>query len=208
MISLIRLIKLSISTKRMNNVVKLLGISGVARSGKDTFFSFMKKSGLKCERLAFADELKRECLKFLLDNTNISSFTEDPVEKEIIRPFLVTYGTHIRRKLNPNCWIDKVNRKAKQLISDNVVPVVTDVRYRNEADWIHEMGGKLIHISRTKATPDFGEMPIPPSNQEEKDNDPILISCSDGLVAWQTYPSLDMCKPIVQKCLKDLQIIN
>ena len=181
----------------------LLGLSGVARSGKDTFFSFIEEEGVKCKRIAFADELKQECLRFLLDNTGISAFTEDPEEKEIIRPFLVTYGTHIRRKLNPYCWIDKVNNKAKNLISSSILPVITDVRYENEAKWVHDMGGKLIHVSRTE-----GNNNINPSNREEEENDPILIKKADAHVNWPTYSSLEMCRPVVQECLKNLQITN
>ena len=166
----------------MLDEVKIIGLCGAARSGKDSFYTFSKEifksNGIVTARLAFADELKRECSKFLEDNTNISPFTEDPKEKEIIRPFLVTYGTHVRRRLNPNCWIAKVNAKAKNLILEGVVPVVTDVRYPNEADWIHSLGGKIIHISRS------GTEPI---NKEEKENDPILKSKSDEALRWETF---------------------
>ena len=162
--------------------MKIIGLCGAARSGKDSFYTFskdiFKSNGILTERIAFADELKQECLKFLKDNTGLSPFTKDPKEKEIIRPFLVTYGTHIRRKLNPNCWIDRINKKAKNLISEGIVPIVTDVRYPNEADWIHSLGGKVIHISR------FG---IEPINTEERENDPILKNKADETLSWQTF---------------------
>ena len=41
----------------------MIGITGVARCGKDTFYSVLKKylaeKNIKCERLAFADNLKK-----------------------------------------------------------------------------------------------------------------------------------------------------
>ena len=111
----------------------ILGLCGVAKSGKDTFFSAAKEMGVKCRRLAFADALKKECDKFLKDNIKISAFTSDPKEKELIRPFLVTYGTHLRRKLDEKCWINSIKSEAEELISKGELPIITDVRYENEA---------------------------------------------------------------------------
>ena len=131
--------------------MKIIGISGLARSGKDSFYelskSYLDNNNVKHERLAFADELKNECDPFLMKNVGISAFTEDDREKEIIRPLLVTYGTHIRRKLNPRCWIDKIEPKIKQAKNKHVF-FVTDVRFKNEIDWIHEMGGLSVHVTR------------------------------------------------------------
>lgn len=186
--------------------IPILGIAGVARSGKDTFYSFIPPS-IKAKRLAFADALKEECDAFLKENVKISSFTTNVDEKEIIRPFLVTYGTHLRRKLNPFCWISKIEKKATMLIEEGVIPVVTDVRYKNEADWIHKMGGKLIHITRTKGD-ERSTYIIPPSNIEEEENNPILMENADELLTWPTPLNLESCKPMVVKCLKNLQIIN
>ena len=184
----------------------MLGLCGVARCGKDTFFHSIRASGATCNRIAFADALKSECDDFLLSNIGISAFTSEGAEKEIIRPFLVTYGTHLRRRLDRDCWVKKVEPKTKQMIHDGILPVVTDVRYKNEADWIHKMGGKLIHISRTLT---HGER-LHPANPEEAENDPILKLASDAAIKWDTFTEelLSMCKPIVKKCLANFQIIN
>ena len=60
--------------------MKVVGISGLARSGKDSFYFFakdkLKEKGINSCRMAFADELKNECDDFLKDNLGISSFTE------------------------------------------------------------------------------------------------------------------------------------
>ena len=97
----------------------IVGISGLARSGKDTLFKFLseklKNSNISSKRLAFADELKEECDDFLKKNIGISAFTETNTEKEIIRPFLVCYGTKVRRRLNKNCWIDRLSNKLKSI---------------------------------------------------------------------------------------------
>lgn len=151
---------------------KIIGLTGVARSGKDTFFECLKSnfSNLRFSRIAFADELKHECNDFLMKNTGISAFTEDPEEKEIIRPFLVTYGTHVRRRLNQNCWIDKIEPKMIKDRLNTDIFVITDVRFPNELTWIKSRGGSVIHIQREKTTA---------ANEEEGKNDPILRDLAD-----------------------------
>ena len=161
--------------------VKILGLCGNARAGKDTFFNISKdllyKRKVFTGRVAFADELKKECDKFLIKNLSISAFTEDEKEKELIRPFLVTYGTHLRRRLDENCWIKKAEPLVDLFMENQAIPVVTDVRFPNEADWIHSLGGHVIHINRKG----FG-----PANKEEAENEPILIDKSDEKVEWPT----------------------
>ena len=91
---------------------KFIGISGFARSGKDTFYErckiHLEKEGKKVCRFAFADALKSECDELLSKYTDISAFTENKTEKETVRPLLVSWGTQIRRELDQNCWIKKI----------------------------------------------------------------------------------------------------
>lgn len=169
--------------------MKLVGITGLARSGKDSFYNFSKpiieSLNEHHSRYAFADALKEESDELLSKYVGISAFSEKTSEKEIIRPFLVTYGTHIRRKLNPNCWIDKINDKVESEIKAGSWVFVTDVRYENEIDWIHNLGGKAVHIHR--------EANVAP-NKEELENDPILKGKSDFHVSWNDFHNENMTK--------------
>lgn len=162
--------------------MKLIGISGLARSGKDSFYNFSKpyleSFNKRHKRYAFADALKEEADELLSKYVGISAFTEHPSEKEIIRPFLVTYGTHVRRKLNPSCWVEKISDRVITDLNQETYVFVTDVRFKNEIDWVHEMGGESIHITR--------ENNIAP-NQEELENDPILKSNSKHHIEWGEF---------------------
>lgn len=159
----------------------IIGISGVARSGKDTlannFVNIFKSLGIKAKRYAFADELKREVRPFLKKKTGIDPFTKDDEEKKIIRPFLVAYGTNIRRALNKDCWIQTL----KSYIKQDEIAIISDVRYENEAEWVKE-NGFLIHIARL----DKDNNLIAPPNAEEAENDPILQAKADISYVWQT----------------------
>lgn len=169
--------------------IKILGLCGNARAGKDTFFNISRdllcKRKVLTGRVAFADELKKECDEFLIKNLGISAFTEDPKEKQLIRPFLVTYGTHLRRKLDKDCWIKKAEPLVGRFMENKSIPVVTDVRFPNEADWVHSLGGYVIHIDREG----FG-----PANEEEAENEPILIDKSDERVEWPTLGNPEIHK--------------
>lgn len=162
--------------------MSLVGICGLARCGKDSFYDLSKtildEKKQNNMRLAFADALKEELDELLLKNTGISAFTNNDNDKQIIRPLLVTYGTHVRRKLDKNCWIKRLDLAVKYALERDLWVFITDVRYKNEIEWLHELGGKSVHITRTG-----NEAP----NKEEVENDPILKSESDFLIEWNDF---------------------
>ena len=179
---------------------RVIGISGPARAGKDTMFEVLDElfESTHMTRMAFADALKRECDDFLKSNTGISAFTSDDKEKEVIRPFLVAYGSSVRRRINPNCWIEGVEK----LISEdkgNTIHIITDVRYPNELDWIEKQGGLSIHVSRDG---------VSPANSEEEENDPILMRRSKLKISVPTFKSnyFDKCKSTIQKKIPQILI--
>jgi hypothetical protein len=169
--------------------MKIIGISGLARSGKDSFYEMCKplldKKGVTHEKMAFADELKGEVNSILERYVGISAFTENTEEKKVIRPLLVTYGTHIRRKMNPNCWIEKIENKLKSQQIKSEVLFITDVRFENEIKWIHDLRGTSIHVSRSG---------IIPPNKDEKENDPKLEEQSFFKIKWNNFEKEDMIK--------------
>ena len=178
-------------------MIKVIGISGVARVGKDTFFRALLKESpnYNLVRVAFADELKEECDEFLLKNIGISAFTQDPDEKVLIRPFLVTYGSQLRRRKDPLCWIKRARNKLVKIgEKGDTTAVFTDVRYPNELEWIHkEMKGTSIHLSRDG---------MKPANEEEAINDPKLKEMCDIKLELPNFPEEtfeEQCSDYVSK---------
>ena len=94
----------------MNTETKtIIGICGNARCGKDTMAELIQEAladiNVKSKKINLADSLKDE-LRDLVDKTlGIDVYTDNTEEKTIIRPLLVTWGSHVRRKLDPNVWI-------------------------------------------------------------------------------------------------------
>jgi len=185
----------------MNN--NLIGLSGFARSGKDTFYqrshAFLNKAKKKSCRFAFADALKEECDELLSKYTSISAFTENNKDKELIRPLLVTYGTEIRRKLDPNCWIKKIQDRVISKLDEGYYVFVTDVRFKNEAEWIRINGGTLINIARSGC---------PPANHEEHKQYHFMKAFYNYHVAWDTFgeDEIEKCDEYVIPFLNQLAV--
>ena len=160
----------------------IFGISGIARCGKDTLgkhlISKLQKSGFPTIQISFASVLKYDLDPFLKEKVNISAFTENTQEKEIIRPLLVAYGTNVCRKIDPDYWIKKIEKQVKASTSNKIIVVITDVRYENEGKWIKDNGGFLIHLNR---------MGQKPANFEEKVNNPIVKKIADHKIKWKTF---------------------
>ena len=75
---------------------KVIGLSGVARAGKDTFAAILEmklqQAGKSVKKVSLAGPLKQQCDSFLTSNLGISAFSQVTEEKNIIRPFLVGMG--------------------------------------------------------------------------------------------------------------------
>lgn len=117
---------------------KIIAFTGYARVGKDTAGGF---TGYK--RMAFADALKMEMAGFLRNMYQINAFKMTPEQKELIRWALVGHGKTMRT-LYPGYWIEYVERDMPE---DKDI-VITDLRYLDEAEWVHKQGGKVVWILR------------------------------------------------------------
>jgi hypothetical protein len=182
--------------------MKIIGISGYARAGKDTFAAYaaeiLEEFGLQSKRIAFADSLKKNINSFLLEHLGITSFTQDDDAKLIIRPLLVAYGA-AARKINKDYWIEQI--KPDILNSDKtVVKIITDVRYENECKFIQSLGGKIVVVSQPSSVP---------ANDEEKRNQPLVDDIANHKLIWPKFGASNMgaAKKYVNESLKELGII-
>jgi hypothetical protein len=179
----------------MDNLV--VGLSGVAGSGKDTFFQIFKdllsEYGIESKRYSLADSLKEEVSEWTKAHYGIDATSCSREEKEIIRSFLVFHGTQKRRRTEGRHWIEILDKKIRSdnLSADTIV-VVTDIRYddypKDEAFWLQEeVGGVLVHISLYELIPRLNKdikKFTEPANPEEERNDPKLINKTNYKIEW------------------------
>ena len=83
--------------------------------------------------------------------------------------------------------------------SENNFVFITDVRFKNEAEWIKSLGGYIFQISRDG----FG-----PANEEEHVQSALIKPLVDFHVMWPTLgKEIDSCvryiKPILKKNFRE-----
>ena len=136
---------------------QLIGLVGFARAGKNSFAEFFGENTagtLNCKYISFAYALRKELDTFLQKRLNISAFTEDPEEKEIIRPLLVCWGTQImREKIDRDHWVKSIEKTVEINRKNNICSIITDVRFKNEILWIKKQKGISIWINRENTGP-------------------------------------------------------
>ncbi len=213
----------------------VLGISGKARSGKDSFATIATKIlediNLKVDRHALAYELKDDLKELIKEKTGINVFTEELKEKNIIRPLLVAYGDMMRKHTDGKYWTSKMETKISTSKAD--VFIITDIRYdfysEDECDWVKKkMGGKLIHITRYKIEPAPSKRRITTAkpvkiydvapNEHEMLNDPKCKAKADYAFEWEDmskiYPNTkellesDYMTDNVRRALKSVGILS
>ena len=169
---------------------KIIGIAGNARSGKDTVGHIIQdiytSKGKTAKVVSFAAALRNELNDFCIQKLGISAYTTDDAEKKIIRPFLVCWGTEIRRAQNEDYWIEAL----EQTMDDETLYIITDLRFVNELHWIKKNSGVTIYLDRKS---------IAPANSYEKENNAILEKLVDYVWEMPTTRDMETLKNYTEK---------
>lgn len=140
--------------------MRVIGITGKAGSGKDSLASFLVENhGFK--RIGLADPLR----EFVSRMTGIpfedlmqGEVKETPLDNfggKSPRQMMQTLGTEWgRQTIADDTWLQVAAvaiRKARQEGYAGVV--IPDVRFDNEAHFVHQMGGDVVEVIRYGAAP-------------------------------------------------------
>jgi len=131
--------------------MKIIALSGKKQSGKDTvyleacqYFSELEDQKIRCGRVGFADPLKHEV-------SVATGFRTDFIEehKQGFRTLLQVWGTDFRRQFFGNdYWINKMDEIIKKSTEFFDVMFITDLRFKNEADFVKDAGGYVVRVER------------------------------------------------------------
>jgi hypothetical protein len=142
----------------------IIGLSGYKNAGKDTVAAYLIKH-YGYERRAFADPLKKSVAGLFdipfslvdkLKNEHTAVVTISGPYGAVVggkqftfREFLQRYGTEAHRdvpEMGHDFWVDLLMPVRGYYAERNIV--VSDVRFRNEAERIHHLNGIIIVVSR------------------------------------------------------------
>jgi hypothetical protein len=159
--------------------MNLIGLAGVASSGKDTAAAVLVERFGFC-RIALADEMKRICARlFHWSSDRLWGPSERRNEPDLslggltARHALQQLGTNWGRAMHEDVWINLAISHARQVLDGerdwgfpNYTPsygvttngqhpalgvVFSDVRFTNEVAAIHSVGGRVWRIDRPGA---------------------------------------------------------
>lgn len=167
----------------------MIGLSGIAGSGKDLFCRLLLKKKIKGQRVALADQLKEELGPFILAKYDIDILHCSLQQKDTVRDLLVFYGGLKRFQTSGKYWTSIAQKK---IDACKGTPVVTDVRYddfeNDEIGWLKcKNKGVLVHIRKYWEVDDLFERQrfyFEPPNEDEKRNDPRLRAKADYHIEW------------------------
>lgn len=139
---------------------KLIGLTGLARSGKSTSAQILCAK-YSFERFSFAGPIKAMLRALLLEagvnESDIRVFLEGEMKEESIRALnwksprfaMQTLGTEWGRELlGDNLWVTLRFIKIDQLLRAGGSVVLDDARFPNEVDAIRERGGIIVRVVR------------------------------------------------------------
>lgn len=148
-------------------MTKIIGLTGRARSGKDTCANFIEEfseqTDSKVLRLYFSKVLKDACkVLFNLTDEHLHTDKKEEIldnwklngEEVSTRKLLQWLGTDIlRNNIDQDFFKKHMFEKIQKGIQENYdFILITDVRFDNEAELITSLGGKIYHIERPNQT--------------------------------------------------------
>jgi hypothetical protein len=183
----------------------ILGLSGVAGSGKDTFFSLLSQK-LSFQRFALADELKILTRKDLLKKYNVDILNCTRDEKDLVRNDLVLFAKQKRFDSCGKFWTDILSKKIQESSAKYIC--ITDIRHnwfsKDEVFWLKNiLGGRLVDIS--SYDPINGKFVQPP-NEEEEFHYPEVKAAADYYVIWPKVSDIKKLDLFVDQCILDLHL--
>lgn len=133
--------------------MKLIGLVGAARVGKDTAAEHLVEQ-YDFSQYAFADPIK-EMLEPVFGDLFYGGHREEEIKwlGKSPRQLMQTLGTEWGRdQVHPNLWVLLAEQAWQREKSRGGCGfVVSDVRFANECEWITRAGGTLIEIVRPDA---------------------------------------------------------
>ena len=174
----------------MNEEKTLIGLAGNAGAGKDYTYDRLRRylKDRAVIRVALADEVRFEVQETLLEGLDIGRLPavwDKPYPTEV-RALLQWWGTELRRAQDEDYWVNKAAETIDGIFREGpALVVVTDVRFENEADMVHDLGGHVFEVTAPKEVREKRIGTLPPAHASE-----VIDFPTDGYIKNGKYFSI------------------
>jgi len=170
----------------------LIGFTGFAQSGKDTAANYLVEM-LGYHRVSYAAPLKDAVValnpltqldngKYVYLGDHVKLVGMDEAKKNCdVRRLLQRMGTEVGRDIfGEDFWVDQTFKAMADLEYQGIADqfVITDVRFPNEVDRIHDTGGIVVRIDR----PGIGPVNAHSSDMMVNTIEPDVWLMNDGSI--------------------------
>lgn len=139
-------------------VPNLIGFTGKAGAGKDLAAIYLSAFRLSTHQDAFLDSFAAPIYGAVsailglpvseLQNRDRKEAIQHPTTRTR-RYLLQTLGTEWGRDIiHQDLWLRLAQDRYQKRLENGAGTIITDVRFKNEADWVQESGGVLVHVYR------------------------------------------------------------
>lgn len=148
-------------------MIRLIGLSGWATSGKDAVGQVLQREH-HFTRVAFADPIKSLAVRIGWDGK----------KDERGRVLLQRIGVAAREVFGPDVWVNLAMRQVDALMEQGVRVCITDVRFPEEVTAIRERGGIVFRVVRPGVAAPNGHV-----SEHALDTVPLPAVVNDGTLA-------------------------
>lgn len=187
----------------------LIGITGRARAGKDSFAKAFIGAGYA--PLAFADALKK--VTAYVAGEDVSLYHSDEHKEQhsdslgmLRRTALQNVGVGLREAISPTVWIRRVMITLDQLGWPPAI--VTDVRFDNEAEAIRNQGGIIVRITRPDNVGLTGEQAAHASERGIRDDLVDMDVVNNGTLGELRWEALRVMQYLEGRQISPARVID
>lgn len=157
----------------------VIGLAGYRRSGKSTVADTLVEHDWIHD--SFAAPIRQSmCLVLGIQMRDLEAVKEEP--QRMLgglppRQIMQWFGTEwMRKHCGPDVWVLSLDARIRPLLNAGRNIVISDVRFANEAEYIHSLGGDVVWIDRAGCGPsdhasEFGLPPHLIDHRVENDGD-------------------------------------
>jgi len=139
---------------------KIIGLGGIARSGKTTALNLMKDritaAGFKAEEYSIAEPVRQ--VVSIMFNVPIETLRDDDMKDELNEYWNLTYREMMQKVGHESSrlvfFMDFWTRNLESRINDSDADVIllADVRFPTDADWVLGKSGIIVNVNNDYAS--------------------------------------------------------